>query len=221
MIRNDTVIGNRVNRSSPKAVLLFVQADTPGEDVRVKQRGIPLVVALIAVIALAACGSSSSTAKADSTTSPTSAPSTTGSPTTSGPAAVKTATNVKYGALLVDDKGATLYTLTNNGTPVACTGQCLTFWPPLLLPAGTTTANGAAGVTGLATATTAGGTQVTFKGAPLYRFSADAAAGDANGEGISSFGGVWHVAKTGDAAGASTPTTSGAETTTSTAGYGY
>ena len=189
----------------------------------VKLRGVPFVLVSAAAIALAACGSSSSTAKAGSTTTSTTASSSTSSsPTTSGAAIVKTASNAKFGTLLVDDKGATLYTLTNNGTPVACTGQCLTFWPPLLLPAGTTTANGAAGVTGLGTASATGGTQVTFKGAPLYRFSADGAAGDANGEGISSFGGVWHVAKAGDASGATTPDTSGRDgTTTSSGGYGY
>lgn len=186
----------------------------------VKLRGVPFVLVSAAVITLAACGSSSSTAKAGSKTSSTTASPTSGSPTTTGgPAVVETATNAKYGKVLVDDQGKTLYTLTDNGTPVACTGQCLTFWPPLLLPAGTSTANGGAGVTGLGATSAAGGTQVTHDGAPLYHFMADAAAGDANGEGISSFGGVWHVVKAAGASGASTPETTNDATTTTRNGY--
>jgi predicted lipoprotein with Yx(FWY)xxD motif len=194
--------------------------------VRLKLRGVPFAVVVLAAIALAACGSSGSTAKGDATTSTTATPSTTGSPqtTASSPPVVKTADNAKFGTLLVDADGKTLYTLTAaSGDAVACTGQCVTFWPPLLLPAGATTAVGSAGVTGLGTAEGVGGTQVTENGLPLYRFSADAAAGDANGEGISSFGGTWHVVKSGAASnsGATQTTTAPAGTTTTADPYGY
>jgi predicted lipoprotein with Yx(FWY)xxD motif len=117
----------------------------------------------------------------------------------------------------------TLYTLTKDGKPVACTGQCPTIWPPLVLPAGQTSAVGT-GVANLAVADTNSGKQVAYKGDPLYRFSMDKAPGDTNGEGINAFGGIWHVVKIG----ASTSTTSpGAgvpattPTTTSGSGYGY
>jgi predicted lipoprotein with Yx(FWY)xxD motif len=195
-------------------------------DVRLKQRGVPIAVVVLGAIALAACGSSGSTAKGDATTSSTASPSTTGSPqtTASGPAVVKTADNAKFGTLLVDADGKTLYTLTAaSGDAVACTGQCATFWPPLLLPAGTTTATGSAGVTGLGTADGAGGTQVTENGSPLYRFAADAAAGDANGEGISSFGGTWHVVKSAAVSGSGTTqtTVAPAPTATTVDPYGY
>jgi predicted lipoprotein with Yx(FWY)xxD motif len=130
----------------------------------------------------------------------------------------------KLGDILVDSKGMTLYTLTKNGTPVACTGQCLTFWPPLLLPAGVTTAVAGSGVGTLGMASMSGGEQVSYHGAPLYRFSMDKAAGETNGEGISSFGGTWHAVKIGASPSAS-PTTSPAggapAATTTTAGYGY
>ncbi|HTK17683.1 MAG TPA: hypothetical protein VL769_14915 [Acidimicrobiia bacterium] len=122
------------------------------------------------------------------------------------------------GALLVDAKAMTLYTLTNAGKPVACTGKCATFWPPLLLPPGATAATGGAGVSGLGTVVMNGGMQVTEHGDPLYRFSQDKAAGDTNGEGINSFGGTWHVAKTSAAADANPPTT---PATTAPAGGGY
>jgi predicted lipoprotein with Yx(FWY)xxD motif len=138
--------------------------------------------------------------------------------------------STKLGSRLVDGDGMTLYTLSNAGKPVPCTGQCATFWPPLLLPAGTMTAMGAAGVTGLGTATANGGAQVTVNGAPVYRFSIDKKPGDTNGEGISSFGGTWHtVAATGTTV-ATTPVTAApaatnppatAPATTTTYNYGY
>jgi predicted lipoprotein with Yx(FWY)xxD motif len=193
------------------------------QDVRVKMLGI--VVAAVAVVALAACGSSTSTAApaAGGSSSTTAAPSTTAPSTTQGgSAAVKTASNAKLGSLLVDASGMTLYTLTNAGQPVACTGGCLTAWPPLLLASGTTTPTGASGVTGLGTTSVAGGTQVTENGAPLYHFSGDTAAGDANGDGLSSFGGTWHVVAASASTGVTSPPTAApAGVTTTTSGYGY
>ena len=77
-------------------------------------------------------------------------------------------------------------------------------------------------MTGLATVSAGGGTQVTKNGDPLYHFAADAAAGDANGEGISSFGGTWHVRKAAASPSATAPTAApAAGATTTTGGYGY
>jgi predicted lipoprotein with Yx(FWY)xxD motif len=196
------------------------------KDVRVKMRGLPFVLAALAVTVLAACGSSGSKATDKASPSKPSTTTTAASTTTGSAPVVETASNAKFGTILVDAKGMTLYTLTKDGAPVECTGVCLTAWPPLLLPAGSTTATGAEGVTGLGTVAAAGGTQVTLDGAPLYHFSADTSAGAANGEGISSFGGVWHVVKITGASGADTTATSGTtgtttpDTTTSDP-YGY
>ena len=55
---------------------------------------------------------------------------------------------------------------------------------------------GRRGGVGLGTVKIAGGLQVTDNGDPLYRFSVDKAPGDSKGEGISSFGGTWHVVAT-------------------------
>lgn len=166
-----------------------------------------------ALLLFAACGSSGSKA-ATTNTSPST------NMATSAGAVVMMTSNAKLGALLVDAKGMTLYTLTNAGKPVACTGQCATFWPPLLLPSGTTTAKGAAGVSSLGVVAMNGGMQVTGHGNPLYRFSHDKAAGDTNGEGINSFGGTWHVVKTTAAANVGTPTTTGT-TVPAASGGGY
>jgi predicted lipoprotein with Yx(FWY)xxD motif len=156
----------------------------------------PLALVVAALIALAACGSSSKTAVESGT--PTSvANGTTTTVKGDAPATpvVQAATTAKLGAVLVDADGMTVYTLTNNGTAVACTGQCAIAWPPLLVANGTTTVAAATGVTGLGTAAGEAGTQVTSDKLPLYRFSGDAAPGDTNGDGIANFGGVWHVVK--------------------------
>jgi predicted lipoprotein with Yx(FWY)xxD motif len=180
-----------------------------------------LAVGAAAVMALAACGSSSK-----ATVSPGAQPSgwTTAVKGASATPVVSAATTTKLGVVLVDDKGMTLYTLTNNGAAIACTGQCAMNWPPLLVPSGTTSVAAARGITGVATAPGGGGTQLTSDGLPLYRFSGDTAAGDTNGDGLSGFGGVWHVVKAPATAAvapaATTPTTS-APPTTASSGYGY
>lgn len=187
------------------------------------KRGGPVVLGVVALIALSACGSSSK-----ASVSPGAQPSATAAPTTapSTKTVVKTGTSPKLGAILTDSNGMTLYTLTNAGAPVACTGQCLTLWPPLYVPAGTTTPSAPAGVTGLSVSMEMGGTQVTQNGDPLYRFSHDSAPGDTNGEGIMAFGGVWHAVKTtSSTSSATTPATAAPVTTPTTAassgGYGY
>ena len=98
------------------------------------------------------------------------------------------------GTILVDGRGMTLYTLTNNGNAVACTGPCATVWPPLTAAPGTTPV--APGVSSIGTTVTPTGSQlVTHNGLPLYRFSGDTTPGSTNGEGVDTFGGEWHVVK--------------------------
>jgi predicted lipoprotein with Yx(FWY)xxD motif len=95
------------------------------------------------------------------------------------------------GTVLVDVTGLTLYELnTEANGQIMCAGACTSVWPPLLLPAGVTSATAGPGVTGtLGTITRPdGGTQVTYDGRPLYRYSGDQSPGQANGQGIQ---GVW------------------------------
>jgi predicted lipoprotein with Yx(FWY)xxD motif len=137
-----------------------------------------------------------------------------------GAAGASTATKVKIGTakvpgvgtVLVDAQGHTLYTLTNNGAAVACTGTCAAAWPPLTVAAGAKV-KGAKGTKALSVASDTH--QVTSKGLPLYRFSGDTQAKQANGEGLNSFGGTWHVVKLSGA-------TTTKSTTSTTSGYsGY
>jgi predicted lipoprotein with Yx(FWY)xxD motif len=179
-----------------------------------------------ATLSLAACGSSGSSSSSSKPKSSSSTP----APAT--PAAVKTSTNSKFGTILVDTSGKTVYTLTNGANAVPCTGQCLNFWPPVIAPAGSSGVT-VAGVSGLATVAATAGQQVTHMGLPLYTFAKDQAAGDATGDGVNSFGGTWHVVKIGSTSGMSgatgapgaSPSGGGAATTTPTTkasgGYGY
>jgi predicted lipoprotein with Yx(FWY)xxD motif len=104
----------------------------------------------------------------------------------------KEADNATLGkTVLTTTKGRTLYSLSveKNGKFV-CTGSCLSVWRPLAVPAGVKPT----GPVKLGTIERPeGGTQVTYKGRPLYRFSGDAKAGEANGEGIKDVG-TWHAA---------------------------
>jgi hypothetical protein len=89
----------------------------------------------------------------------------------------------------------------------------------LTVPTGTAHVTGAAGIgaSNLGTVARSDGTlQVTYKGMPLYRYSGDTKAGDANGQG---FAGIWFVVTASSAApapAATTPTTA-----KSSGGYGY
>ncbi len=164
----------------------------PSRSSRLRRLGLALPFA--AVVALAACGSSKSyggSSSSNGASTPTSVP----VAATANPV-VMVARTSKFGPVLVDHTGMTLYTLTNAGRPVPCTGKCLTFWPPLLLPAGDMSARGSAGVHDLGVVSMTDGTQVAQHGDPLYRFAGDKAPGDTNGEGLRSFGGVWNVAST-------------------------
>jgi predicted lipoprotein with Yx(FWY)xxD motif len=101
---------------------------------------------------------------------------------------VKVATNPKYGKILVNADGMALY-LRDDDTPatVTCTGACATIWPAAIV-SGTPVAGAGVERTKLATVSGANGVQITYGGHPLYRYSKDAAVGDATGEGL---GGVW------------------------------
>ena len=105
---------------------------------------------------------------------------------------VKEGENATLGkTVLTSPTGRTLYSLSveKNGKFI-CTGSCLSAWHPLTVPAGVKPT----GPVKLGTIERPeGGTQVTYKGRPLYRFGADIKAGEANGEGIKDVG-TWHAA---------------------------
>jgi predicted lipoprotein with Yx(FWY)xxD motif len=107
------------------------------------------------------------------------------------------ATSATLGRYLTAAGGLTLYTLSSDPkNKSTCAGQCVAFWPPLLITAGGTV-SADPGATGRFASFTRSdvSAQVSDDGRPLYYFANDAAAGQTNGEGVVAFGGTWHVAK--------------------------
>jgi predicted lipoprotein with Yx(FWY)xxD motif len=99
--------------------------------------------------------------------------------------------------VVVTPQGRTLYTLSpETSRHLLCrTSECLRLWPPLTVESTRAKLKNGAGVHGrLGILRRANGTlQVTLRGLPLYRYSKDRVKGQANGEGMQSFGGTWHA----------------------------
>jgi predicted lipoprotein with Yx(FWY)xxD motif len=113
----------------------------------------------------------------------------------SGATKIGLAQNPKYGPILVDGSGRTLYLfmkdVPSSATVSTCTGQCAKLWPPFVAASSSISAE--TGVTSeeIGTITRPDGTkQVMYKNHPLYYFSKDSAPGQTNGQGV---GGLWFV----------------------------
>jgi predicted lipoprotein with Yx(FWY)xxD motif len=107
---------------------------------------------------------------------------------------LKTAHNTKLGVtILVSPKGLALYHMTaETGKKIVCTGQCLQFWPPLLIKKGKKP-TGVAGLNAKKLGTIKrpdGRYQVTYAGFALYTFAGDKKAGQVNGQGVEK---IWFV----------------------------
>jgi predicted lipoprotein with Yx(FWY)xxD motif len=174
-------------------------------------RYVGMIAGVVAVLVLAAgCGSSSSGG--------------TGAAAGGGNTTVQSEHSSALNAnVLVDGSKMTLYTLSaEHGGHFICTkssklpgssASCLSMWIPLTVPAGTTPS----GPVSLGTIhrPDGTGTQVTYKGLPLYSFAGDKAPGDASGNGFMDVG-TWKAATIG----ASAPVASGSGSG-SGGGYGY
>jgi predicted lipoprotein with Yx(FWY)xxD motif len=103
--------------------------------------------------------------------------------------------------VVIDTHGRTLYALQPETTHhLLCRSRaCFEVWAPLTVHSANVKLEAAHGVEGhLALLHRSDGKlQVTLRGMPLYRFAGDSAKGQANGEGIKSFGGTWHAVKAG------------------------
>ncbi|NUP59899.1 MAG: hypothetical protein HOQ06_10570 [Pseudarthrobacter sp.] len=162
-----------------------------------KPFGAGLAVLALAA-ALAACGSNSGTTTGGSPATSSAAGSAAGS-TASPTASASTAAaelmtaSSSAGTIVVDAKGMSVYFFTKDtkgsGTS-ACTGGCLTQWPPVTTTSATPSASGVTGTLGTIT-TPDGKKQVTLNGMPLYHFAKDTKAGDVLGQGVNN---VWYLA---------------------------
>ena len=103
---------------------------------------------------------------------------------------VSTAPNAKLGkTILVTTGGLTLYSLSTerHGRFICKTPACLAFWKPLRIARGMHPG----GISGLGTIRRPDRSlQVTYRGAPLYRFYLDQKRGDVLGNGFRDVG-VW------------------------------
>lgn len=106
--------------------------------------------------------------------------------------AVKLAANGKFGNIMTDSKGKTLYFFAIDASGNSgCSGDCSVAWPTFYQE--TLTLDDGLDPKDFGTITRTGGAkQTTYKGWPLYYFKNDTKAGDTNGDGVES---VWFVAK--------------------------
>lgn len=123
----------------------------------------------------------------------------------------------KEETVLTNSQGHTLYYFTlDHPRKSACTGSCQQIWPALKAVSLTEPVKAPASLPGRFRVVADGnGDQVTYNGHPLYVYSLDVRAGQANGEGLFH---EWFVAVPGlkPAAGSAT-----APATSSGGGYGY
>jgi predicted lipoprotein with Yx(FWY)xxD motif len=113
----------------------------------------------------------------------------------SSSATVKGSSVGKYGTVLVDSSGMTLYRYTPDSKGVnTCTrvAACTKYWPRLLVRGSAKpTVGGGASTALVGTISQPKGlTQVSYGGFPLYLFAGDKKSGDVNGEGLD---GTWYV----------------------------
>lgn len=121
--------------------------------------------------------------------------------------------------IVVNSKGRAVYMLTGDSKAhPKCTqaSHCFTFWPPVTVPSRASLSKGPGVVGKLALWKRDGFLQVVINGHPLYTYTGDLQARKATGEGVSSFGGTWHVRKPGAPSTSTGTTTSTTRTMTTT-----
>jgi predicted lipoprotein with Yx(FWY)xxD motif len=142
-----------------------------------------LVTRAIATVALLAAGCGGTTASTSPSPSPAAAGTT-----------IAVAANSKLGQILVDGKGMTVYLfVADTGTASTCYTSCAQIWPPVLTTGAPQAGTGAQASLLGTTTRTDGKIEVTYAGHPLYYFLNDKQTGDAKGQAINGFGGLWWV----------------------------
>ena len=111
--------------------------------------------------------------------------------------AVVSTAKTSLGTIIVNSNGHALYLFEKdrNGRS-ACSGQCATFWPPLITSGKPRVLGGVRAALIGTTRRTDGRLQVTYNHHPLYTFVKDKKAGQTSGEGVSAFGAEWYAVST-------------------------
>jgi predicted lipoprotein with Yx(FWY)xxD motif len=168
----------------------------PGDSVERPRSGparARLLVTLPAIAAAAASAAAfSSAAAAPSPASTVSGVHTVAVMRTAQATKLKT-TKIGGATVLTNAKGFTVYWFApDTSTKSNCNGACAQSWPPVKGPA---TAPGVKGKFGTIKRAD-GSIQATYNGHPLYTFVGDTAPGQAKGNGLNAFGGLWHEVTT-------------------------
>ncbi|HLX89389.1 MAG TPA: hypothetical protein VKR22_13155 [Acidimicrobiales bacterium] len=154
----------------------------------------------VAAVALALAACSSSNPSAGSSSSNGASNSSSNSSSTKKPSESFSTSNVGgLGSIVVDGQGHAVYILTAGGhTNAPCTDAsgCTKVWPDLPLPDGVSAATAGSGLQSSLLGTmklSDGETYPTYNGWLMYEYTGDTGGGQANGQGIKSFGGTWYV----------------------------
>jgi predicted lipoprotein with Yx(FWY)xxD motif len=139
---------------------------------------------LAAAVVIAGCGGSGGSASQSKT-----AASTAGGTTPT----VELASS-KFGKILVDSHGRTLYDFVADKTTMStCYGACASLWPPLTVAGAPKAGAGVRASLLGTTKRTDGTTEATYNGHPLYYFAGDTKPGETTGQAINQFGALWYV----------------------------
>jgi len=154
-----------------------------------RKLGIPTAAVAFA-LAAAACGSSSGYSATGAGANDGGAM----AAATSAPSTSVALANGKFGPMLVDPTGRTLYLFeADKGTTSTCYSACAQAWPPLLTSGPPHAGNGLVAADLATTSRTDGKSQVTYHGHPLYYYVVDTKPGDINGQDLNQFGAKWYV----------------------------
>jgi predicted lipoprotein with Yx(FWY)xxD motif len=143
------------------------------------------LLAVIGTVVIAGCGGGSSSSSSEPSSGEPAAE-TTGA---GGSGTIAGSEISGLGTVLVDAEGMTVYEFTEDkGTTSNCYGECEAAWPPVEASGKPPAGEGAMSADLGTTKRKDGTLQVTYKGHPLYTFTGDQAAGEANG---SELDGTW------------------------------
>jgi len=153
----------------------------------------PTRTAVIALGFLAiACAPPEHSGSSNASASPSGASPT--STTTSSPQATLSVASSRYGRIIVDRTGRTLYMfdVERDGVP-RCYGACAASWPPLVSPVGPVAGSGLDQALVTTAARKDESRQVIYNGHPLYYYVGDRSPGEIKCQAVFEYGGGWYV----------------------------
>ena len=158
----------------------------------IPNRGLVVGAVLLISVLVAGCGGSGSSSTPPTTTAKTKTP-------VNASTRFSASSVSGVGKVLVDGKGRTVYILTSSAkknVPCSDASGCTAVWPDLPLPSGKSAATAGQGIDASLLSTMKLGDGETYpvdNGYLLYEYTGDTGPGQANGEGIESFGGTWYA----------------------------